>query len=741
MLLPKIIKIGLYAILLLPLIVTPFTMFPWQFGKVIFFQIIIEILAFVWLVFWLQTPGRVELRKLNRLDWAVIIFLAILVVTAVTGVNFNNSFFGNQSRAQGVMLWLHFGVFYWLLKSAWREKNDWQRYLKATVIIAVLVGVTAILQNYLPATWRGDLGPRLSGIVGNPAFLAAYIILPAFIALSLVFKSSRALETWFWLGIALLEAVILWGTGIRGVILGAGIGAISVLAMAIFILNKKQRLTAVIILAALLFTGATTIMLARLPKAQEKVPFLTGIANIQNITQASTAQTRLMAWQIAGQGFKNYPLFGIGMGNYEVIFNQYYNPELLRYGFKETIWDKPHNWLLELAVSAGIFGVLAYLAVYAAAVQALVRKARQEITSKDKWAQIILAGGLLAYFIQNLFLFETFNALLIFFIILAFISGRIFSETSTDKILSKKSKFASLILTGVGALILFLLYQYNYLPLRASYYLALSENAGRYQNSPAAWATNAQLSLRTPSYLKLESAVLAASTLDTMSKKNIIKDGQDIKEAALMLTSILADGAKKYPQNYIYPVWAGQAYLVLGEYVDAAYFEQGREFLEQARQIAPRKQEVYFLLGQAYLYQQNAAAAKDILQAAVAISPDLGQPHWFLGLAYEAAGERLKALPELKQGLRLEPDLQTEQNILYLIDILAEAKDYATILDYYKLLSQRQPNEGYWHAKLAATYLAQGDKAMALTEIITAAELDMRLQAEAQKFIRDNNLK
>src|SRR3989344_3161257 len=684
----KIIKIGLYAILWLPLIVTPFTMLPWQFGKVIFFQIIIEFLAFVWLMLWIQSPGAVFFKKFNRLDWAVVIFWGILVVTAITGVNFNNSFFGNQSRAQGVILWLHFGVFYWLLKSAWREKNDWQRYLKATVIIAVLVGVTAILQNYLPATWLGDLGPRLSGIIGNPAFLAAYIILPAFLALSLVFKLGRYYERWFWLAVAILEAAILWGTGIRGAILGAVIGALGALAMAMFVLKKNQRLVAAIVLAALLFTGATTIMLARLPKAQEKVPSLIGIANIQNITKTSTAQTRLMAWQIAWQGFKNFSLFGIGVGHHEVIFNQYYNPKLLRYGFKETIWDKPHNWLLELAVSAGIFGVLAYLAVYAAAVQALLRKARQEITSKDKWAQIILAGGLLAYFIQNLFL----------------------------------------------------LYQCNYLPLRTSYYLALSENAGRYQNAPAAWATNAQLSLRIPSYLKLESAVLAASTLDTMSKKNIIKDGKDIKEAALMLTSILADGAKKYPQNYIYPVWAGQAYLVLGEYVDAAYFEQGREFLEQARQIAPRKQEGDFLLGQAYLYQQNAAAAKDILQAAVAISPDLGQPHWFLGLAYEAAGERQQAVPELKQGLRLEPDLQTEQNILYLIDILAEAKDYATILDYYKLLSQRQPEEGYWHAKLAATYLAQGDKAMALTEIITAAELDMRLQAEAQKFIRDNNL-
>src|SRR3989339_319956 len=244
----KIIKIGLYAILWLPLIVTPFTMLPWQFGKVIFFQIIIEFLAFVWLMLWIQSPGAVFFKKFNRLDWAVIIFLVILVVTAITGVNFNNSFFGNQSRAQGVILWLHLGIFYWLLKNFWREQIDWQRYLKAAVIVTALVGITAIFQSSLPATWRGDLGPRLSGIIGNPAFLAAYIILPAFLALSLVFKSERYLQRSFWLAVAVLEAAVLWRTGIRGAILGAVIGALGALAMAMFVLKKKQRLVAAIVL-------------------------------------------------------------------------------------------------------------------------------------------------------------------------------------------------------------------------------------------------------------------------------------------------------------------------------------------------------------------------------------------------------------------------------------------------------------------------------------------------------------
>jgi len=734
----RTIKTGLYAILFLPLMLTPFTMFPWQFGRVIFFQVAVEILALAWLVLWWKFPDSLMIKKLNRLDWAVIIFLAILVVTSVTGVNFNNSFFGNQSRAQGVMLWLHLGVFYFLLKNFWQTEKEWRWYLSVGMVIVLAVGITAVFQSYLPDNWRGDLGPRLSGIVGNPAFLAAYLILPLFFAGSFFLQTKRVITRWAWLAATIAFAAIIWGTGIRGALVGVGFGGMEILCLAIFIFKHKIRRRAVIILVALAIIGAAVFFIVRLPVVANKFPTLAAASNPVNLLQSGTAQTRLMSWDIAWQGFLKHPWLGMGMGNYEVIFNQFYNPKFLNYGFKETVWDKPHNWLLELLVSSGIFGGLAYLALYAIAGQILLAQVKEKEKITEKLAPIILTSGLLAYFIQNLFLFETFDALLMFFVTLAFISNQL---PANAPIKIKKIKFSILVISAGSILVAWLIWQYNYLPLRTSYYLALSENAGRYHNDQAVWAKNIQLSLQVPSYLQLESAVLAASTLDTIRKQNIIKDGADIKEAALTIAAALKQGADKYSQNYIYPVWAGQVYLALGEYVDAAYFEEGIKWLAKAKQIAPRKQEVYFLLGQTYLYQKNTSEAIKILQEAVAISSELGQPHWFLGLAYAASENYQAAISELTEGVKLDPSLQTQQNLLYFIDILAEEKDYAAILDYYKLLSQREPQEGYWHAKLAATYLALGDREMALQEITTAAVMDMRLQPAAQKFIEDNNLR
>jgi len=304
----RTIKTGLYAILFLPLMLTPFTMFPWQFGRVIFFQVAVEILALAWLVLWWKFPDSLMIKKLNRLDWAVIIFLAILVVTSVTGVNFNNSFFGNQSRAQGVMLWLHLGVFYFLLKNFWQTKKDWWRYISVVIGVALMVGVTAMFQNYLPDSWRGDFGPRLSGIVGNPAFLAAYLILPLFFVGSLFFQTKKIYVRWLWLAVAVTFTAIIWGTGIRGALVGIVFGALTMLFLAIFIFKQKERRTAIIILAALAIAGIAFFFIARLPIVLNKFPHFVVLSNPVNLLQNSTAQTRLMAWDIAWNGFKKYPL-------------------------------------------------------------------------------------------------------------------------------------------------------------------------------------------------------------------------------------------------------------------------------------------------------------------------------------------------------------------------------------------------------------------------------------------------
>ena len=744
-LLQKIIKFGLYAILLLPLIFTPFTMFPWQFGKVIFFQIIIEILLFLFLILLAGRQKKFILKKLNWLDWSIFIFLAVLILTSVTGVNFANSFFGNQARAQGVMLWLHGGVFYWLLINLLRGKKEWQKYLTALSAVVFFVSLTAVFQNFLPVSLRGDIGGRFSGIIGNPAFLAAYLILPVFLSAYLFLTAENKKIKWLFFVLGLVELSVLFLTSIRGALAGMAVSVLSGLILALVILTgRKYKLMAAGLLVLFFLTGAGLGFFSANKSLRAKAPQLANLINISAYLGSETASTRFMAWQIAVEGFKQNPILGTGWGNYDVIFNKYYNPRFLRYGSNETVWDKPHNFFLEVADATGVIGAISYLAVFILA-GALIFNRKQSpgvLSNSDTGARLILVCGLIAYFTQNLFLFETLNSLLMFFAVLAFLSVN-FSPYLEAKILpARRYLFSFPSLVFLALVLGVFLYRFHYLPMRASYYLEISEDAGRYYGNTQKWAVNVQRSLNISTYLNSESAIFAAATLDTMSKGKKISDGNEIKAAGLQIASVLEQAAAKYPQSYLYPVWAGQTYLVLGEYTNPEYFEPAQILLERAKNVAPRKQEIYFLLGKAYLYRKNFTAANDALKEAVVLSPDLGQPHWFLGLAYILAGNKSAGITELETGLKIGPDLQSEKNVLYLIDIFAQDKNYQKVVEYYNLLIESNPAQAaVWHARLAAAYVALGDKSMALAEIDKALTLDMTMLAEAQKFIKDNNLK
>jgi len=89
--LEKIIKIGIYLAFILPLVFTSRTMQPWHFGKTVLFQILVEILLVLALMYFSFNKER-KIVRLNLLDWLVLLFLGLQFVSAVFGVNFNRSF-------------------------------------------------------------------------------------------------------------------------------------------------------------------------------------------------------------------------------------------------------------------------------------------------------------------------------------------------------------------------------------------------------------------------------------------------------------------------------------------------------------------------------------------------------------------------------------------------------------------------------------------------------------------------
>ena len=126
--LPKYIRFGVYILMTFPLWYTSSTMYPAHFGKTVLFQIGIEILLILMFYYLLKSHKR--LFHFRLLDWLILGFFISLFIASVFGVDFTRSFWGYQSRAQGLFTLLHFFGLYVLLRQFFGKQKYWKVDLK-----------------------------------------------------------------------------------------------------------------------------------------------------------------------------------------------------------------------------------------------------------------------------------------------------------------------------------------------------------------------------------------------------------------------------------------------------------------------------------------------------------------------------------------------------------------------------------------------------------------------------------
>ena len=113
--------------------------------------------------------------------------------------------------------------------------------------------------------------------------------------------------------------------------------------------------------------------------------------------------------------FVEKPILGWGPENFMIAWAKYVDAEAATH----DRFDQAHNKLVEELTTKGTFGFVSYMLVWAAMTWAMFRSIRR----RQGYAQlsvVILAAAMLAYFMQNLFLFDTPVTLMQFSILAAF---------------------------------------------------------------------------------------------------------------------------------------------------------------------------------------------------------------------------------------------------------------------------------------------------------------------------------
>lgn len=744
--LAKILRWGIYALAFLPLIIFNDFLSPFHFGKVVVFRSIVEVLAVLFLI--LVIRDKSFRLKPTPLFWSITVFTLAFGLATLTSVSKLPSFWGSLERMGGWYSFIHFWIFFVIMDSVFYKKEHWLRLINIVLLVGLLSAFYGFFQKSSIKWFIGSGGrTKIFGTIGNPALFAGYIIFSAFISAAM-FSLSKAWNwaKFFYLIVFISSGIAVLLSGVRG----------SVLAMIVGILlfgflyarafdSKRIKKYTVIFLVVLISTAAILVSLKNTDFVKNS-QYLTRYADISPTTY--TVNTRLWAWQAGLQGladsFKTI-LVGYGPENFNIPFSKHFNPKFFRGIGSETLFDRAHNQFVEILVTMGFLGFIAYLGIYFYAFSAL-KSLRIKAGRENSELRILSLGlwvTLIAYIIHNSFIFDTSANFLLFFTVLGFINylikANISSQTSPEpikKIISETSLVLPSMVGIVGLIFaLFLIYQTNIVPAKANYTTT--------RGVVSTWAKNHdgavsffKKALTYETFGKYEIRHRHAQYLLEYSNSRVIDE--KLKDELLFVIESVKKNIAEFPHDYLPHLYISRAYILLGKNDPSSpYNDLALENARQAQKISPTFIRTYFELAQAYLNKKDYAKAAAEFKKAVELNPDVGISWWYLGVTQFELENRTEALNSLEKAFLATNAYDANVDDLNrMLNIYIGVGDLNKIAKIYVRLTELDPNNAQYHASLAATYSQLGKIDEAVLQAKAASDIDSSFEPDARAFVK-----
>ncbi len=729
----KTIKIGIYACLFMPLIVSASFVFPYIFPKQAFFQIVTEVLLALYFILALRQP---QYRPRGcRLFTVLLMFFALMILSAIFGLNAYHSFWSDYERMAGVISLLHYLGFLFIAVNIFKTKEEWYTFFDFSIIASVTEAFYGLGQLAGVSSFLHGSVDRIDGTIGNSSFLAGYMLINALFAFWLLLEKRNWGWRIFYISAIIIDLIILYSTQTRGAILGL-IAGLFILAF-FFIFASKEALSQLPLrnawrlkkyVVALALAFLLTIVLVwqfRDSAFIKSQPTLSRVAHIS--FQEDSTKTRLLAWRMSLNGFLERPILGWGMENYYVLFNKYYDPNLYP---TESWFDRSHNAFLDVLTQMGLAGFIAYVAVFLLAFWYLLQAWRRQKINYQ--TAVIFAAILVSYIIQNLFVFDTQVTLLMIYSILAFVVFLGLKSPGPEQAGRPMAPNYFLFFI-IGLVALASMYFFNIKPGLAS---AKGVDALIFLNQGRIGEANAKFKesfeVQTFGLPEVASRIQDAAIQILMSK-------EQLKDEDKELIALAIDGLKKSlndfePLNARFMLMLGNLYLVALPQ-EPSFLEKADAVLSEALRMSPTRQELYFAVGQIRMYQGRTEEALSLFKKAVELNPKVALSHWNYGIMAIALGQKELGEAEILKAKEFGHSYDG-RDISFLINAYGKANDLPKILSLYEEWIAMEPKNASPYARAAAAYAQAGDKQKAKECALKAAELDSDFADEAEEFIK-----
>lgn len=710
-----ILKGGLLLVLFLPLLVTRSMYFPFITGKNFAFRIIIELLAFAWLWLMLAFP-----RYRPRLSWLTIAysaFILVLILATILGISPYKSFWSSYERMEGLFGHLHLFLYFLMAGSVFKGVKDWRLFFNASIAASAIVTIYGFVQLAGGAVIHQG-GARLDASLGNATYLAVYLLFHLFLIAIFFFQARE-----FWLkgiygALFFMELIIFYYTASRGPLLGFLLGAAVFAFILAFLGQGRVRKVAVVILIAAAFIPPL-FFFARNTKFVSSSDTL---GRFTNMFSDPATQGRFTIWKMALKGWKERPILGWGQESFIYIFSKHYEPSLWR---NEPWFDRAHNVFLDWLTSAGLLGLLAYLAMFVSALVLLWRAFRGGRIDHFMFGG--LAALLIAHFFQNNFVFDNITSYLLFFSVLAYVHSVSMLEAEVGANSVPISIFAKAGLGFAAVVIVYSLWMWNIQPVRA-----------------AGSIIDALVAAASPNPAGKADAVIAALNhgldLHTFGTTEIREQANQIGNNLLQDPAIANQDKGKYlsfviaemeKQRKEQPLDVRAMAFLSNAYSSAGKHNEALAVIDEALKISPKRQQFYFVAAESYLSSNQPDKAIEALRTAYELDP-----------AYSDAVNNLAIVLIVSGRVKQGEDLVEKH---FGTRIFADAKyaaayrtigDLGKMVKVWELLVASSPSNAQYHAELSSAYFQAGQKEKAVAEFEKTAELEPRFKAQAEQIIK-----
>jgi len=761
----------------------PGLLFPFITGKVFLFRIIVEIIFSVWLI--LVLIDRDYLPKKSLILWSLVGFLGIITLSDIFGVSHGKSIWSNFERMEGLLTHIHLFLFFLVAGAMISTQKLWNRFFHTNIGVSLFLVFYSILQLGGEISISQG-GARVDGTLGNATYLAIYLLFTILFSFFFCYQNLTKIREilhvyvwgsagflfwyfsytrsanveignvggwlsfvallvigvgWFLLSrdkrkplpeysriiaysfLIILGGIILFLTATRGAIIALVIGLIFISLML-----AKQRsgnntlrkisigLIVTLLVAGGFFVGFRNTEFIKKNAVFSRFSSLTS-ENLRTFFTSGEGKSRYINGKASLEAFKERPLLGWGQENFNYVFYKYYDPKMYD---QEPWFDRAHNVIFDWLVVGGILGLLAYLSIFASVFYYLfVNKKKEQVSYVSR---VVLSGLLLAYFLQNLTVFDNITSYILFFGVLAylhFLYGKDVPTKSNKKIETNRMfvKYVTLLIVVV---FIASLYFVNIRSILASKNVVLSLQKGNLDQK-------LEYFNKALSYGPIGKSEVREFLGQAAQEISVMKVDPKIKEEFFNLAeSEFKKQLEETPRDVKY------YYFTAVFYGNNKQYDEAVSYLEKARELSPKKQTILLQLGVYYMSIGNYEKGNLIFKEAYEIAPEYNRAKMLYALSFVYLKKENLAIDLLGEEEYFEI-LESDIQFASVFEVIGE---YRRAIELWKKWVLKYPDDITYRVSLIVAYLKANDRQTAILETRKAIDHFPEFKSEGESLIR-----